>query len=287
MMFVVFALILAPCYGYNAFRHRCLTRMSISDDFDASDFNKVLKESTGAVWNSNGADNEILNKIRDEQIAREENIYRKYPFEETKLPVLTDCNNYFSGKFGEYFWHQNSDQVYVYIPIDSSLTKKDIDVEFKAGSVAVNIKDALEIKFDCLEKIIPDGSFWIFEKDVDDKLYLQLDLEKRFRMINWKSLFGEPVKNPALDEMNRKDMLEKLFAANKGMSRLTGKPAETMEEMMSNEDMVKMMGKKYFLDPEILGAEDGEEITEEDIIDVEAIESATLDIGDDSSDNSN
>ena len=103
-------------------------------------------------------------------------------------------------------------------------------------------------------------------------------------MINWKSLFGDPpVNSPGAngDDESRKEMLQKLFAANKGLSKLTGKPAETEEEMMSNEELVKMMGRKYFPEPEILGTEDGEDLTKEEILDVEAIESVTLDMNED------
>lgn len=72
--------------------------------------------------------------------------------------------------------------------------------------------------------------------------------------------------------MKKSEMLEKLFAANKGMSKLTGKPAETKEEMLSNEQLVKMMGQKYFPDPEVLGLEGDEPLGPNDIIDVEGID---------------
>ena len=100
------------------------------DKFDGSEFNEFLK-SAGPVWNTGGGDSDTLKKIREEQIAREENIYRKYPFEDIKLPVLPDCNNYYSGKFGDYFWHQNADQVLVYIPVTDDITKNDVTAEFE------------------------------------------------------------------------------------------------------------------------------------------------------------
>ncbi len=78
-----------------------------------------------------------------------------------KLPVLPDCNNYYSGKFGDYFWHQNADQVLVYLPIGDDVDKSDIDVIFDVRKVIVNVKDQELISFSCLERIIPDGSFWI------------------------------------------------------------------------------------------------------------------------------
>merc|ERR1719223_25866 len=107
------------------------------------------------------------------------------------------------------------------------------------------------IEFECLERIIPDGSFWVFETDQNDQRYIQLDLEKRFRMINWKSLFGEAIEEDLEQIGKRSEMFEKLFAANKGMSKLTGTPAEGMEDMMSNEDIVKMVSSKIYDKPDI------------------------------------
>jgi hypothetical protein len=250
----------------------------IPSEFDPSDFQKFMRQYND-VQGPEPAD-DIIDGMREEQNARGEEIFRKYPFEDTKLPVLPDCNQYFSGKYKDYIWHQNADQVYVYIPIDSSITKKDIDVEFRALKVVVHIKELPDITFDTVERIIPDGSFWTFEKNSQGELYLQLDLEKRFRMINWKSLFEEARANPKLDELRRTEMMEKLFAANKGMSKLTGQPAETMDEMMSNEQMVKMMGQKYFPDPQVIDVENGE-LEPQDLKDLEGVELVQDDNDDD------
>ena len=82
---------------------------------------------------------------------------------------------------------------------------------------------------------------WL-EKDQTNKKYIQLDLEKRYRMINWKNLFGEaaPI-DPSDESSKRNEMLQKLFAANKGMSKLTGKTPETIDEMESDSDMMKSL----------------------------------------------
>ena len=247
-----------------------------NDNFDGKDFEDALKKM-GGVWNNGFANDEgTLNKIREQQEKAAEEIYRKYPFEETMLPVLPDCNNYYSGKFGDYFWHQNADQVYVYIPIDDDVTKKDIDVKFEALSVDVKVKGEDVIEFKCLERIIPDGSFWVFEEDKNGKKYLQLDLEKRFRMINWKGLFGEPQADDAKALDDRTEMLKKLFSANKGMSKITGQEPESVDDMMSNEELVKMISSKIYGDPEI--TESFEDIPDDDetipgVIDTTAEES--------------
>jgi hypothetical protein len=111
--------------------------------------------------------------------------------------------------------------------------------------------------FECSERIIPDGSFWVLEHvpTGGGKKYVQLDLEKRFRMINWKRLFGAAEEaapgGSLVDEAGRTEMLEKLFSANKGMSKLTGQEPESIDEMRSNEDLVKMLGRRLFPEPEV------------------------------------
>ena len=266
-LIVASALTVVSAYTLRPWRRsmHCILHSESNDEFDGRDFENMLK-TAGPVWSTDD-NSETIQKLREEQVAREEDIYRKYPFDDVKLPVLPDCNNYFSGKFGDYFWHQNSDQVYVYLPVDSSLTKNDVEVDFQALKVTVNIKGKQEVFFKCLERIIPDGSFWTFEKDSEGKLYVQLDLEKRYRMINWRSLFGEPKSSEQYDALKKSEMMEKLFAANQGLSKITGKPAETIDEMMSNEQIVKMLGQKYFPDPEVVDVEGGE-MSEGDALDV-------------------
>lgn len=275
MLFVSFLLFLSISSSFKRFiapsYHRDTGKVWAENSFDGGAFEKDLK-SMGPVWSNtmNKEDEITLGNIRNEQIAREE-IYRKYPFEETKLPVLPDCNNYYSGKFGDYFWHQNADQVFVYIPVNDDVVKKDISVQFEAKYVKVMINGEDEISFECLERIIPDGSFWVMEEDKEGKRYVQLDLEKRFRMINWKGLFGEADKNDVNDIEKRSDMLEKLFSANKGMSRLTGSDPESIGDMMDNEDLVKMLGRKLYPDPQVVGIDSDEEYDKNDI-DLEEIQ---------------
>lgn len=231
-------------------------------DFDPLEFENALKKM-GPVWGNkkmSPGDEETYEKIRKSQEAQqnsEEQIFRQYPYENIKLPILPNCNDYYSGKFEKYFWHQNSDQVLVYIPLEGEraerLTKKDINVKFEARKVTVNIEGHQEIMFQCMDRIIPDGSFWTFETDLEtgDK-YLQLDLEKRFRMINWKTLFGEPIEETAVDDDTRRsEMLKKLFAANQGMSKLTGAPPESIKEMMKNGELTKMISNKVYNGPEV------------------------------------
>eukprot|EP01041_Mallomonas_annulata_P004048 gene4049-8054_t len=243
-------------------------RSSAPDSFDdasAVEFNNILK-SVSPVWGTKSEPvNEIVSELRGEQMLKSEQIFRKYPFENVTLPVLPDCNNYYSGKFGEYFWHQNAEQVYVYIPISDEVSKKDIKVDFAARKVTVNIHEQELTSFECMERIIPDGSFWVIEEGVNGQRYIQLDLEKRFRMINWKNLFGEPPVLSARDtEAMRSEMLEKLFAANKGMSLLTGAPPEEINDMSDEE--LRNIQSEVDEEPRIISEEDSDP---KDFIDAE------------------
>jgi hypothetical protein len=104
---------------------------------------------------------------------------RVYPFDDKELPLLDDRNNYYSGTYTDCFWHQNSDQVLVFIPIPLEVDKSDIDVKFQALKVDISIPDREKMTLYCPHRLIPDGSFWTFEQDRDANKYLMLDLEKR------------------------------------------------------------------------------------------------------------
>ena len=263
---ILLLLILGEAVGFSRGFSRFGGRISYSGgrillstpEFDGAEFERVLK-SAGSMWGTGSKAEQsrtdsVVGAIAMEQEAREQ-MFRSYT-NDAKLPVLPDCNNYYSGRFGDYFWHQNADQVYVFLPIeDDSVTKRDIEVKFSAKSVEVTIADKRVVHFDCLERIIPEGSFWVLEtSDKDGKRYIQLDLEKRFRMINWKSLFETPssTSTPVADEQeSRTKMLEKLFAANKGMSKLIKNqnqaiPTESIDEMLQNEDLVRMISDKVY-----------------------------------------
>ena len=244
-----------------------------SDDadptFDGKEFEEALKKMGTVVGNQMASSeaSDVINEMRKEQL------FRKYPFEDSPigLPVLPDCNNYYSGKFGNYTWHQNADQVFVYIPILSDMKKNDIFVKFETLSVTIKINEEELIKFPTIERIIPDGSFWIFETDKEGNKYLQLDLEKRLRMINWKNLFDEPPPELQGESEKRKKMLESLFAANKGMAKITGKDPETIKEMMENRDLMNMINSEVNEEPELLNDDEGYDFsTSKDIVSSES-----------------
>lgn len=224
-----------------------------ADNFDGKEFEDVMRKVGG--MNIEGVmtpDKDLMDDIRTQQAEKAEELFRSYPFGDNDLPVLPDCDNYYSGKFGDYIWHQNADQVYVYIPVSEDIAKYDVDAEFNALSVKLNIKGQEVVEFNTLERIIPDGSFWVMEEDKDGNKFVQLDMEKRFRMINWKQLFGdEPAGEPADITEKRSKMLEKLLAANKGLSKVSGVPAESMEDMMANGDLVKMMSDQIYGEPQV------------------------------------
>jgi hypothetical protein len=152
----------------------------VGQSFDPVEYDKTLKNvDVGNRIVNCGVDQKVLESISNENDVMKEEIFRKYPFDDYKLPVLSDCNNYYSGKYNDSFWHQNADQVLVYIPVDQNINIKDISVRFEAKSVDLKIEDSLIIHLDFMERIIPDGSFWTIEFSKDGKKYIQFDLEKR------------------------------------------------------------------------------------------------------------
>lgn len=237
------------------------------NDFDAKSFEEALRNISPTIGsNKESSKNAIIADIRQEQISR------KYPFDDytEQLPILPDCNNYYSGKFGDYTWHQNADQVFVYLPVDDNIMKRDVEIKFEALSVDIKINDEDIVKFATIERLIPDGSFWVFETDKNGQKYIQLDLEKRYRMINWKNVFSEAPVTTASEADDRRKMLESLFAANKGMSKMTGKEPESMDEMLKNESLMKMM-KEVNMKPNVIEDSEYSGDEEEMIIDAEEV----------------
>lgn len=225
---------------------------SSESEFDGRELDQILS-SVGDRLDGIKQDKEAYNAIKEATTAdTKEDIHRTYPYEQQGLPVLPDCNNYYSGSHGDIFWHQNADQVFMYIPVDNSVGKSDVKVNFEAKKVTVYLRSQEVVMFPCAERIIPDGSFWLFETDKDGKKYIQLDMEKRFRMINWKGIFSrETPETSAQQTQKRAEILEKLFAANQGMSKLSGVPPESMREMMSNGDLTRMIADEIYAKPQV------------------------------------
>ena len=110
----------------------------------------------------------------------EEKIFRSFPNRHLHLPILSDCDNYYSGQLGDIFWHQNADNVMIHIPIDNSIRQQNIRVKLDPFYGIVEVNDDCTAKFRCFDKIIPSGSFWTLESDNNSNRFLQLELEKRF-----------------------------------------------------------------------------------------------------------
>jgi hypothetical protein len=219
--------------------------------FDGKELNQVMNELSpvgGQVKQDLGAYNVLQRELEARSV---EEVHRSYPFVDNGLPVLPDCNNYYSGTYEKYFWLQNADQVFMYIPVPSDIERRDVQVSFEAKKVTVRLQGHELITFPCVERIIPDGSFWLFEVDKDGNKYIQLDMEKRYRMINWKGIFSPdiPDSTPEVSK-KRTDMMEKLFAANQGMSKLSGVPPETMRELMQNGELTRMIADEVYDTPQ-------------------------------------
>ena len=85
-------------------------------------------------------------------------------------------------------------------------------------------------------------------------------------MVNWPYLFQSKLvstsNNPTVDEVEnqrREDILAKLFAANSGISKLTGAMPESIQDMMQNEQLMSSLENAVNTKPSIMNAvaEDG------------------------------
>jgi len=148
--------------------------------------------------------------------AKGHEIYRKFPFDHLKLPILQDCNNYYSGSFQGRFWHQNADQVYFCIPVSDKLKTKEVEINFEPKKVQIKVRGEEALSFEFFDNIIADGSFWMFESDQFGMKYILLDMEKRYRMVNWNSLLAgivdqDATRNAVLMEqmMNNQHLADK------------------------------------------------------------------------------
>ncbi len=174
-----------------------------------------------------------------EKNGHREVVQRDYKYQHLKLPFLSGSENYYCGACGDCFWHQNADQVLVHIPVNSEL-KGGVRAVFEIHNVSLYINDSVQIFLNCPERIIPHGSFWTIEKDVSGGNYIQLDLEKRYRMLNWRSLFSDSVSNNEMLQVDsrKSKVIEKLYSANRGLSKLTGLSPESVIDIVENSNML-------------------------------------------------
>ena len=146
------------------------------DTFYPKDYYTVVNPADGIVSQPSGSNDSADGK---------EVIFRKYRHQTLGLPILKDCDNYYSGNYGDSFWLQNADQVFVFIPIINEVKQNDISVSFTASSISISIdNDKVPVEsrqqvLPCAEKLIPAGSFWTLESDNLGQRYIQLDIEKR------------------------------------------------------------------------------------------------------------
>jgi hypothetical protein len=168
-------------FGLRMFRPIVRCHKTCCSPNDSSDSEVDGKELEGILnsippLNEFKIDSHAVTSLRQHQ----EEVYRKFPFAHHGLPLLPDCDGYFSGSCNGVFWHQDSDEVLVQIPVGDNTSKNCVHAKFSALHVDVDIDDLEPISFECVERIIPDGSFWTLETGKDNKKFVQLNLEKRF-----------------------------------------------------------------------------------------------------------
>lgn len=209
--------------------------------------------SSGTPFTEAGSSlqNQVVNtNTSQDSKAQAEEIFKVYPFTDLGLPILEECDNFYSGKCRNYFWLQNRGQVLAYLPINDDITKYDVSVEFEPEAVHVKVNEKLLVEFTTPYPINPSGSFWVLEHDKHDKKYIQLDLEKRYGYTNWKYLFEVKKEIQDAADKGKLDLLEKLYAANQGMGKLTGQAPESIESMKNN-GIFKMLASTEELNKEM------------------------------------
>lgn len=189
---------------------------------------ELSKQQTANL--KNAAVQQVDDMVMKKHLAVGHEIYKKYPFFKLELPILEDRDNYYSGSFKGKFWHQNADQVFLYMPVDEKLKTSEVDVHFEVNKVFIKIKDEDYLSLDFFDSIIPHGSFWMFERDQYGVKYLLLDLEKRFRMINWNGLLHGIV-NP--QETSNAVLMQHLLQSDQFAN------LQKQQPMVENEDIFK------------------------------------------------
>jgi hypothetical protein len=114
-------------------------------------------------------------------------------FGEAGLPEAS--RRYYRGTFlrGNGSWHQTTHNVYVLIQLAPDIVSDDICVDFQTRLMNIDIRGgALRIK--TFDRLVPSGCFWTLERPPADRgseaaAFLRLDLEKRYPLVNWQSLF--------------------------------------------------------------------------------------------------
>jgi hypothetical protein len=168
------------------------------------------------------------------------------------LPTLGGSTKYSSGVFKtsqNCSWYQNSHNVFIYFPIQESSTKDDISVTFSVTVVNISVVNQFSKSFRVFDSIIPMGCCWSIEQSNAGDKFILVDLEKRNLLVDWKSLFPTNYSTSEVAaEAEKSKLLERLFAANKGMSKVTGFDPDTIEDMLKNEDLIESISSSQLED---------------------------------------
>ena len=237
MKFIALLLsLVAACYSWRVPFNRYSSFRSFGKQLRQSKlYNnaEVVKESSGPLVTS------------EEDPPSKEETFKAYPFANLSLPVLIDCNNYWCGKLDDNIWHQNRDHVYAFIPVDESVSKLDVSVAFEHSTVIVNVDGKLVRQIVCPHPIVPSSSFWVLERDVNDRKYILLDLEKRVSYVNWMNLFDKkrpsgPAGSPAVDP-EKAAMMQKLFASNPKLGEMFASSPQAVEEILKDPEVINSL----------------------------------------------
>jgi hypothetical protein len=132
-----------------------------------------------------------------QEAAREKRSWMKpYP-NDTELPQLASNSIYPQGGFNEYLWQQNSDLVWLFVPVQNSISKEDVNISVTASTVDVVMEGEHLLSFRPYGTVKNTESFWYFE-DVGERKYVLLELVKALPYRTWDWLFQLPPEEDGL-----------------------------------------------------------------------------------------
>lgn len=99
-------------------------------------------------------------------------------------------------------WDQNTSELFIKIPVDEDIRKKDISIDLHERSIKVTVRDDLVVKGDFLHSIKFENETLIFS--IDDNV-LEICLDKEDKKL-WESIFKESEKVNIEELAERKQM---------------------------------------------------------------------------------
>uniref|UniRef100_A0A7S2V6G0 CS domain-containing protein n=1 Tax=Fibrocapsa japonica TaxID=94617 RepID=A0A7S2V6G0_9STRA len=181
-----------------AFSNRVTSRAGDIDDLE--EYKRIIDPSSGIELTSSPAgqkektDKEAIFKRQIEELS-------SFPYDPFLFPELRDSTKYWRGATQEYKWEQNHNKVCIYIPVDETVDKSDVDVEFEVHRLLLKL-GGRDTKVGGLlgGTIKPEDSYWFWESDSSPP-FITIELQKFKQYRNWEFLFA-----PSDDDTDEDDV---------------------------------------------------------------------------------